>query len=286
MGSAYLALFCCIAKAVIDHKRSTNTDLKGRLDRWAFALGEVIVILSDQQVITGISILLGGFSQLQSGITIYHWQTIFNLSWFSTMTHLLTLTVLRDEARSNTPIRSFRVVGMAVLILMLMAAMFPIGYTVGGSQLPLNFPALCLYRPGLDWGWWETGISPESFEASVMKSETWPGPIEKKYGSLYIAFILVILIYGFVSRALLLLSENFSFSHTLLRIPAGQPWSGAESILLKLGEQKSCRRWARVFQVLSYKLIHSVYGLFFTGREMYQSRTWEVSLYSARSSSL
>jgi formate/nitrite transporter FocA (FNT family) len=72
MGTAYLALICCIAKSIIDHKRTAKVEIRSSLDRWVFALGEIIVILSDQQVITGISILVGGFSQLQSGITIYH----------------------------------------------------------------------------------------------------------------------------------------------------------------------------------------------------------------------
>jgi hypothetical protein len=139
------------------------------------------------------------------------------------MTHLLTLTVLRDVVRSNAPIRSFRVVGMAALILMLLAAMFPIGYTVSGLQLPLNFPALYLYRPSLNWGWCETGTSPELFEWSVSAGETWPGVLEKKHGWLYVAFTLAVLVYGFISRSVLLLSETFSFSHTVLRLPIGQP---------------------------------------------------------------
>lgn len=278
MGSAYLTLVCCIAKAIIDHKRTTNITTRSSLDRWAFALGEVIVILSDQQVITGISILIGGFSQLRSGITIYHWQTIFNLAWFSTMTHLLTLTVLRDEVRSNTPIRIFRIIGMAVLILMLMVAMFPIGYIVGGPQFPLNFPALCLWKPSLDWGWWETGIDPEGFQWSILVEKRWPYPLDKKYASLYVAFTLAVLVYGFASRSILLLSETFSLSRTLLRIPTDQPWKGAESILLKLGKQKSHHQWNRVLQMLGYKLLHSIYALFIAGRDMYQSRTWEVRL--------
>lgn len=80
MGTAYLTLICCVAKAIIDHKKTAGNGTRTRLDRWAFAFGEVIVILSDQQVITGISILLGGFSQLHLGLSIYQWESVVNLA--------------------------------------------------------------------------------------------------------------------------------------------------------------------------------------------------------------
>jgi len=82
MATAYLTLVCCVAKAIIDHKRiiGNANGTSRRLDRWAFAFREVVIILSDQQVITGISILFGGFSQLHSGLSIYHWETVVNLA--------------------------------------------------------------------------------------------------------------------------------------------------------------------------------------------------------------
>lgn len=57
LGTAYLTLICCIAKVVIDHKRPRH-DSNSLLCRWSFALRNVIVALSDQQVVTGISIII------------------------------------------------------------------------------------------------------------------------------------------------------------------------------------------------------------------------------------
>lgn len=80
LGTAYLTLICCIAKVVIDHKKSRH-DSSPLLCRWSFALENVIVVMSDQQVVTGISIIISGLSQLRSGIPIYHWQSVVNLAW-------------------------------------------------------------------------------------------------------------------------------------------------------------------------------------------------------------
>lgn len=106
---------------------------------------------SDQQIVTGISVLIGGFSQLQWGISAYHWQSIVNLAWLSTVTHLLTLTILREEVHSNKPVRNIRVLGMGLLVLKLFPAMLPIGCLLLPDKLPEEFPAWCLYHPSLKW---------------------------------------------------------------------------------------------------------------------------------------
>jgi len=90
LSSAYITLICCIAKIRIDHLRSPDGST-ARLDVWSFALRSTILSYSDQQVVVGISVLLGGISQLKLGLDSYHWQTIVNLAWFSAFTHILTL---------------------------------------------------------------------------------------------------------------------------------------------------------------------------------------------------
>jgi hypothetical protein len=80
LGTAYITLICCVAKAFLDHK-SCAAGSNSLLYRWSFALESVIMVLSDQQVITGISIILGGISQLRSGLPVYHWQSVVNLAW-------------------------------------------------------------------------------------------------------------------------------------------------------------------------------------------------------------
>lgn len=100
MVTAYLTAVCCISKEIIGHTSDpAGTSMQSR--RWSFALSNAIASFSDQQVITGIAILIGGFSQLQWGIGAFHWVNLTNLAWFSAMTHLLTLTTMRQEIRGS-----------------------------------------------------------------------------------------------------------------------------------------------------------------------------------------
>ncbi|KAF7889429.1 uncharacterized protein EAF01_010922 [Botrytis porri] len=117
--SVYLTLICCVAKARIDHLRSPNENTP-KLDIWSFTLKNLILNFSDQQVVLGIAVLIAGVSQLPSGLDSYHWQTVLNLAWFSSFTHVLTLTALRAENYSNNKNKAIRVIAMGVLGVILM----------------------------------------------------------------------------------------------------------------------------------------------------------------------
>ena len=62
---------------------------------WEPPLRNAVLMLSDQQLVTGIALLASGYSQLSYGLSSYHWQLIVYLAWFSSLTHLTTLTALR-----------------------------------------------------------------------------------------------------------------------------------------------------------------------------------------------
>jgi hypothetical protein len=145
MSTACLTLICCILRAVLEDPRYSSMNNP----RLSYALESIVVSFSDQQVITGIAILISGFSQLNKGISVYHWQTIVNLSWFSTVTHMLTLTVLRDQLKKNSLIRALRIIGMGLLVVMLCVALWTLGWV--DDKMPLNFPAWCLYHKGVSW---------------------------------------------------------------------------------------------------------------------------------------
>ena len=57
------------------------------------AVEGVILALSDQQLVTGLAILIAGF--VKCDISIYLFNNVFALAWFSCTTHLATLTVLK-----------------------------------------------------------------------------------------------------------------------------------------------------------------------------------------------
>jgi len=265
LGTAYTTLICCIAKAVLDHKYLI-TEQSPLLYRWSSALGDVIVVLSDQQVVTGISIIVGAVSQLQSGIPIYHWQSAVNLAWFSTVTHLITLTVLRDEVRSNKPIRIFRLVGMTVLMLMLVCVMATVGYLVTESPPPPHFPAWCLYHSSQNWKFLDT------LEGDISGT--------KFYNTFYIAPVIGVLIYTFVTRMVLLSFNSTDISRFVLRISQGQPRKSMESVILRLKDKEPRKTFMKLMKIVVYKLVCSVYALIVSGSDLYCSRAWEVCLFS------
>ena len=115
--------------AVVINKLSPRTYL-GQAKRLETTLRRVIVTFSDQQAATGIALLSSGFAQLSSGIDSYHWQILVYLVWFSSLTHLTTLTVLRQYFLHNPAARLGRAVLMLITVTMLGAALLPTGNNI------------------------------------------------------------------------------------------------------------------------------------------------------------
>lgn len=83
------------------------------------ALERFILGLSDQQLVTGIAILVTGYAQTCT-IDGYHFMILVAMAWFSSTTHLSTLVVLRDTFRACPTMRLIRVIGMVWVCGMLM----------------------------------------------------------------------------------------------------------------------------------------------------------------------
>lgn len=83
--------------------------------------------MSDLQLATGIAILISGYSQLHCGLTCYHWKIIGRLAWFSSLTHLSCLTLLRNYLHNHPSQRHWRMLFMLILVVMLVTAMVPTG---------------------------------------------------------------------------------------------------------------------------------------------------------------
>jgi hypothetical protein len=66
------------------------------------AVEEFIVTLSDQQLVTGLAILIAGF--VKCDISVYSFENVSAIAWFSCTTHLATLTILKRYINSNYPL--------------------------------------------------------------------------------------------------------------------------------------------------------------------------------------
>ncbi|KAF4534361.1 uncharacterized protein LTHEOB_3169 [Lasiodiplodia theobromae] len=97
---------------------------KARNSQWNQPFQKGILSISDQQIVTGIAILLAGFVQINS-ISAFHWYIVVYLGWMSSNVHLTTLAVLRGHMQTNRPVRAIRVIGMTILFALLLCALIP-----------------------------------------------------------------------------------------------------------------------------------------------------------------
>ena len=70
----------------------------------------------DVQLLTGFAVVLAGFVTLQSGVSTYHWKILTYTACFSTITHLATLTTLRDCLCKRPMERLFRLIAIYLLL--------------------------------------------------------------------------------------------------------------------------------------------------------------------------
>lgn len=130
--------------------------------RWRLYLEQCLLIMSDLQIVTGFAILLSGFTQLQSGLEALKWRTILDLAWFSCLTHLACLTMLRRHLHTHTIERVWRLLAMGILAALLAAGLLP---TANSKWLLLSedtkaTPAICILgcylKPGPNKEWRES----------------------------------------------------------------------------------------------------------------------------------
>jgi hypothetical protein len=88
---------------------------------------QCILGLSDLQILTGLCVLIAGFSAIET-IPAYYWQLIVYVAWFSNLTHQCGLIFLRRYLHRKPWERGWRIVLITVLIILLIIAMIPSMY--------------------------------------------------------------------------------------------------------------------------------------------------------------
>lgn len=115
---------------------------------------QCILSMSDIQIVTGISIVISGATQLKCGISTYQWQVLVYLAWFSSVTHLSCLTLLRNYLHQRPAERIWRLVCMFILVVLLSLAFLPTANyrwqyappNGSGRPAPQDY-AICYLRP-------------------------------------------------------------------------------------------------------------------------------------------
>jgi hypothetical protein len=158
------------ALGLVDPKYTSPVDwrfyrIKQRnLPKLKNAFAEGIKALSDQQLVTGIAVLLAGFIRINF-ISVYHWRIMVYLAWMSSNVHLITLIIMKEHLKDNKFMRGWRMCGMILLLGLLIAALVPmrsLHFTRGIVSLQFDSTALKVYlfQGGMTCFWnhreWQT----------------------------------------------------------------------------------------------------------------------------------
>jgi hypothetical protein len=84
-------------------------------------LKQVILGFADQQLVTGLAILIAGYMKYCT-ISVYHFNVVTELAWLSSVTHLLSVSCLRGYFVEHPGIRDSRAIGMVCFLIMLVVS--------------------------------------------------------------------------------------------------------------------------------------------------------------------
>lgn len=151
---AYTSLFCGILRGYEENaidawffaKLRRVPFFYPRKERTAFwnpIMESLVLALSDQQLLTGIALLVTAFLK-HCSISVYHFSVACDLAWFASNTHLTSLDVLKFRFAERPSLRNWRVCLMLVIAFALAVATILQGnqYWNGDSW---NAPAQCLF---------------------------------------------------------------------------------------------------------------------------------------------
>ncbi|KAI1341222.1 hypothetical protein F5Y15DRAFT_27845 [Xylariaceae sp. FL0016] len=185
------------------------------------SLESAIIQLCDVQLVTGLGLLTSGYILLENcGLDACHWQMIVYLAWFSTVTHLSGLAVLRAYSACHSWSKYFRYSLMLVLLVMLLVAMVPTGFfnwaSHGSAAAPGSF-ASCYF----DLAYGKARYYEGGPERPLWRDQTWESML----------FPAALLVFGFSVRTVKLFRP---LARALNEKPRCWLSSSAQSVLVKL----------------------------------------------------
>lgn len=110
----------------------------------ADCLFRVVLALSDQQLVTGIAILVAGFVMMaRNTISVFHYTIILDLAWFSAGCHLIDILVigqqLVSEAHRSKQITHKRHIRLPFIIAWRLAFIVPMGILLMVANWPSGY---------------------------------------------------------------------------------------------------------------------------------------------------
>jgi hypothetical protein len=287
MATAYITLMMVIVHYLFDHDETSNpvdrvvidgagklwkaliSDRSKPLEKWSEAIEAAVLMFSDQQLVTGIGILVSGYTQINCALSTYHWQIVVYLAWFSSLTHLTTLTALRTFFRDQLTLAYWRVFFMGCTIILLATALAPTGYVVEAvtvdifSEASISPPISCLFSTA------KFNDAYESIFSYGLEPFNW----------LFILVSLLFLLVSYVSRVISLFASTADKAQFMLIT-----WPGyklKKAILITIRNSKTCDNiTTRVLWTSLSFILMTIYVLLKITFEIGQSMLWEVGCLS------
>lgn len=111
-------------------------------------------MFADLQIFTALAILIGAYASMGCDIVAYHWQYMIYLAWLASVTHLASLSFLRNHLANNLHKCVWRLSAMCVIQILLSVAV-GLATTFDGEPW-LNSkggrPAICYFKGSSDIG--------------------------------------------------------------------------------------------------------------------------------------
>ena len=228
--------------------------------------------MSDIQLVSGFAILISGYAQLRCGLSVYHWQIVVYLAWFSSLTHLSSLTFLRQYLKIHSRLRILRVIAMFLFASMLIVALVPSG----------NFSGLGFHDFDFDSDYESVDIG-----SNAVCYFHGPDPTSPSYASMVISILVI---------SLSLITRIIKMHRTLSRILSGTVrraissrykriltciWNRADSIKSRHNETQPLQRmmWiflANLIRPLVYRPLLALFLVLRVALDVFTSTAWEV----------
>ena len=128
--------------------------IRTRKETRLIATQRFILALSDQQLVTGIAILVTVFIK-RCTTSSWNYELVLDLAWFSALTHMATLIVLREYLSKNPRTRLWRVLAMSCMLIMLVVFMV-LGSFVNWPEYPA-MPLQCQMISPTRFAYLDTG---------------------------------------------------------------------------------------------------------------------------------
>lgn len=221
--------------------------------KWEPMLRHAVLSYSDQQIMTGIAILVSGYAQLKCGLPSHYWQIIVYLAWFSSLTHLTTLTFLRQFFRTNRTARVGRVTLMSLMLVGLTIALIPTGYVDWSVSNGSINSTICFFRKS-------ESKTRQRFQIT-------------NYQSLAALLSIVVLLVSYITRLFKISKRATSLTESYLRTRVSICLKTSISNAVKSAEKTGTGRWWRA-KALALEIIYVLLKAFY---DVYQSLLWEVS---------